>query len=142
MVTPTPGLVWTPREMEPPIEALAEKIDTPNLVSTIERYNRMTEAGTDEDFGRVIGLKGVTGEHFYAIGMRPAMYVSFGGIKSDESFRVVHEDGTPVKGLYAAGEVLGSLEAQEGRAYTSGLMQGMVTGKVAAETAVFNLLNK
>ena len=123
------------------IEELADAINAPNLVSTVERYNAMTGEGTDEDFGRAIGLLGVTGEHFYAIGIRPAMYVSFGGIKSDESFRVVREDGTPVKGLYAAGEVLGSLEAQEGRAYTSGLMQGMVTGKVAAGTAVFDLLN-
>jgi len=60
-------------------------------------------------------------------------------VKSDENFRVIRKDGTPIKGLYAAGEVLGSLEAQEGRAYTSGLLQGMVTGKIAADSAVSDM---
>ena len=73
------------------------------------------------------------------IGAWPAIYVSFGGVKSDENFRVIRKDGTPIKGLYAAGEVLGSLEAQEGRAYTSGLLQGMVTGKIAADSAVSDM---
>lgn len=122
------------------VEELAEKIGTPNLASTLKRYNAMSEAGTDEDFKRSAGLNGIRGEHFYAIGAFPAMYVSFGGVKTDEACHVVRKDGTAVKGLYAAGEVLGSWEAQEGRAYTSGLLQGMVTGKIAASTVIFETM--
>ena len=100
----------------------------------------MSKAGKDEDFGRSVNLRGITGEHFYAIGAWPAIYVSFGGVKADENFRVIRKDGTPIKGLYVAGEVLDSLEAQEGRAYTSGLLQGMVTGKLAADSAVSDMM--
>ena len=121
------------------VKELADKIAAPNLPATVERYNAMSKAGKDEDFGRSINLRGITGKHFYAIGAWPAIYVSFGGVKSDENFRVIRKDGTPIKGLYAAGEVLGSLEAQEGRAYTSGLLQGMVTGKIAADSAVSDM---
>lgn len=122
------------------IEELAAKINAPKLPATVERYNSMSKAGKDEDFGRSINLRGITGKHFYAIGAMPAIYVSFGGVKADENFRVIRRGGTPIKGLYAAGEILGSLEAQEGRAYTSGLLQGMVTGKIAAGSAVFDLM--
>ena len=75
------------------------------------------------------------------IGAWSAIYVSFGGVKSDENFRVIRKDGTPIKGLYAAGEVLGSLEAQEERAYTSGLLQGMVTGKIVADSSAVSDMN-
>ena len=123
------------------IKELSEKIKTPNLEQTIERYNLMTEKGIDEDFGRTVNLKGVSGEHYYAIGARPAIYVSFGGIKIDEGGHVLRKDGSIINGLFAAGEVTGSMEAQEGRAYTSGLAQAMVFGKIAAGNAVFELKN-
>ena len=95
----------------------------------------------DKDFGRSINLREITGENFYAIGVWPAIYVSFGGVKIDEDFHVVKKDGTTIKGLYAVGEILCSLEAQEGRAYTSGLLQGMVTGKLAGRTVLFEILS-
>jgi FAD binding domain-containing protein/putative NAD(P)-binding protein len=58
---------------------------------------------------------------------------TMGGLRADERARVLHEDGAPIEGLFAAGVDVGGI-ANGG--YASGLAQALVLGLVAAEAAL------
>jgi fumarate reductase flavoprotein subunit len=116
------------------IKELAEKMEMPQLVDTINRYNEMARAGVDQDFNRQYNLLPLVKPKYYAIPVEPMIYNSYGGLKIDTECRVLNEDGKPIKGLYAAGEVTGSVEVQEGLNYTSGIAQALVFGEIAAQT--------
>jgi succinate dehydrogenase/fumarate reductase flavoprotein subunit len=57
---------------------------------------------------------------------------TIGGLRIDERARVLHDDGTPVDGLWAAGVDAGGVATG---GYASGLAQALVLGLVAAEDA-------
>lgn len=118
------------------IEDLKNQIGTPDLAATVKNYNGMVDAGTDTEFGRVSNFEKIGGNNYYAIMATPHIYNSYGGLRTDDMCRVVKSDGTVIKGLYAAGEVTGSVERQEGRNYTSGLSQGLSFGTLSASTAI------
>ncbi|MGI6687337.1 MAG: flavocytochrome c [Christensenellales bacterium] len=118
------------------LEELADKIGVAKLTETVQNYNEMAKAGEDKDFQRMVNFKALETPKFYAIEVEPQIYNSYGGIKIDEMAHVVNKAGQPIPGLYAAGEVAGSPEVQEGLRYTSGLAQGLVFGEIAAETAI------
>lgn len=46
---------------------------------------------------------------FYAIEVEPVLHHTMGGIKINSKAEVVNKSGTPVPGLYAAGEVTGGV---------------------------------
>ena len=71
--------------------------------------------------------------------MIPAVFNSFGGIAIDLDTHVLREDGSIIGGLYAAGEVTGSVEVWEGYYYTTGIGQALVYGKIAANTAMADI---
>ncbi|MBQ7184398.1 MAG: FAD-dependent oxidoreductase [Clostridia bacterium] len=119
------------------IDELAEKIGTENLAATLAHYNEMAAAGSDADFGRTFNFSELTSSgNWYAIKVIPAVFNSFGGIAIDLDTHVLREDGSVIGGLYAAGEVTGSVEVWEGYYYTTGIGQALVYGKIAANTAV------
>jgi predicted oxidoreductase len=47
--------------------------------------------------------------------------ITFGGVAVDGELRVVREDGSPVPGLYAAGEALGAA-ATSGNGFCGGML--------------------
>ena len=59
---------------------------------------------------------------------------TFGGLKIDETGRVLDTEDTPIQGLYAAGELVGGL-FYHNYPGGSGLMAGAVFGKIAGEGA-------
>ncbi|KAK0114738.1 hypothetical protein ONS95_014223 [Cadophora gregata] len=95
------------------------KIDAQNLVSTVHRFNSMASTGKDEDFNRgnyiydrYFGdssfkpnpnLGTLVEAPFYAMQVWPGDLGTKGGLLTDEYGRVLREDGTPIPGLYAAG---------------------------------------
>lgn len=121
------------------LEDLAEKINTPHLVETVEHYNEMMAEGVDSDFGRETYLAKLTGPKFYAMSIEPCVYYSYGGLEIDEKAHVLDENGQAIPGLYACGEVCASSELKEGLNYTSGISQGYVFGRIAVETAADEL---
>lgn len=88
---------------------LAEAFNLPvsSFVETMNRYH----TGEDLEFGR----KGdemprpLTQAPFYAIEVEPVLHHTMGGIKINSKAEVVNKSGTPVPGLYAAGEVTGGV---------------------------------
>jgi fumarate reductase flavoprotein subunit len=81
-------------------------LDPQTLALTVERYNQ----------GRAVGSDALRREHmpaaiergpFYAIKHYSTAALTYGGVKTDDRLRVLNSAGEPVRGLYAAGEVLG-----------------------------------
>jgi succinate dehydrogenase/fumarate reductase flavoprotein subunit len=69
---------------------------------------------------------------FAAVRVVAAVTHTLGGLRVDESARVLREDGTPVDRLYAAGVDAGGIATG---GYASGLATALVLGLVAAESA-------
>jgi 3-oxosteroid 1-dehydrogenase len=111
---------------------LAGRIDVPAdaLQETVRRFNEFAARGRDEDFrrgdsayDRYYGdprnrpnpcLGPLAKPPFYAFAMAPGDLGTKGGLRTDERARVVRPDGTPVPGLYAAGNASASVM---GRSY-------------------------
>jgi|GEM_PF-2450701 len=74
-------------------------------------------------------------ETWYVMEGVAGIYGTYGGVAVDIDSRVINEDGDPVPGLYAAGEVIGSREYQTNGAYGGGLAPAFAVGYVAANTA-------
>lgn len=113
------------------IAGLAEAIGVPatQLQATIERFNKLAAAGVDEDFGRGAEAYDRTftgGESpLVPIDTPPYHAAAFGlsdlgtkgGLRTDTRARVLTADGTPVAGLYAAGN---TMAAVSGTTYPGG----------------------
>lgn len=105
------------------IEALAEKIKVPkdNLRDTLHAYNYSVHSKRDETFRRTYLEHKVAEPPFYALLVYASSLISFGGIKVNGKLQVVHESGTAIENLYAAGEILGA-GATSGNAFCSGML--------------------
>jgi 3-oxosteroid 1-dehydrogenase len=109
------------------IAGLAAKLGIPDdgLTATVERFNAMARFGLDEDFhrgesayDRYYGdprnrpnpcLATLSKPPFYAVRIVPGDLGTKGGLTTDERARVLREDGSPIPGLYAAGNTSASV---------------------------------
>lgn len=103
------------------IVSLAEKLglDAAALANTVERFNRMAVAGKDSDFhrgesafDRFAGdpavapnpcLAPLIQAPFYAMRLYPGDLGTKGGLLTNENAQVIRDDGSVIRGLYAAG---------------------------------------
>jgi 3-oxo-5alpha-steroid 4-dehydrogenase len=111
------------------------------LVATLKRYNEYAARGEDPDFHKQPEFvapqdKGPWGAFDLSLGH--AMYSGFtvGGLAVTVDGQVLHEDGSIVPGLYAAGACASNI-AQDGKGYASGtqLGEGSFFGRRAGEHA-------
>jgi len=126
------------------IEALAEKfgLEPTALAATVTQYNAAIGPGetdrTVRDGKAAAGIAPPKSNWATPIAKGPfigypltcAITFTFGGIRSDARARVVRRDGTPIAGLYAAGEVTG-LYYKEYPAGTS-VLRALTFGRIAA----------
>lgn len=101
------------------LEELAEKmgVDTETFKAQVERYNSFCAAGVDGEFGkRPEALKPVAEGPFYALFLCRFNEGAEGGLVNDDDLRVLRTDGTPIPGLYCAGDCCRGLlkESDEG----------------------------
>jgi len=90
------------------------------LQRTVQQYNLGVLTGHDF-FGRQHKPLPIIKQPFYAIRTQGYSSSSTVGLAVDKELRVIHEDGSPVPNLYAAGELLGSGQTM-GRAACGGMM--------------------
>lgn len=137
------------------IEELAQKmnVDTKNLIQTITKYNNAVQEGEYDP--SIKDEKGTTGltppktnwalklEHapFYAYPVTCGITFTFGAIHVNDKGEVLNENGNPISGLYAAGEMVGGL-FYHNYPGGSGLMSGSVFGKTAGESAAMKNRSK
>lgn len=126
------------------IPELARKagINPVGLAATVTRYNADCAAGHDSRFFKdPSALKPVSTPPFYAVRLRPMVVAVTGyGLAIDPDARVLQgADLTPVPGLYAAGEVCGSLLGAQYVGGGNAFGGAVVFGRIAGRTAVTDL---
>jgi fumarate reductase flavoprotein subunit len=89
------------------------------LVATVAAYNESQASGHDP-LGRQHMPMPIAKAPFYAIKLHSWKFMSFGGLAVDRELRVIREDGSPIRNLYAAGEMLGS-GVTMGRSHCGGM---------------------
>lgn len=105
-------------------------VSAERLTATVERFNLLARHGHDDDFGkgnsaydRYYGdpavrpnpcLAPLEQPPFHAVQVVPGDLGTCGGLRADEHARVLREDGSPIEGLYATGNVAANAM---GRAY-------------------------
>ncbi|EOL41692.1 flavocytochrome c [Enterococcus phoeniculicola] len=97
------------------IEELAGKIDMKpeTLKATLEKWNKAVKDQSDSEFKRETAMDyDLTEGPYYAIQIAPGIHHTMGGVKINTDTQVLKEDGSAIKGLYAAGEVTGGIHGQ------------------------------
>jgi succinate dehydrogenase/fumarate reductase flavoprotein subunit len=140
-------------------EELAAKIEVPaaNLRASAERFNELARSGHDDDFNRgdsaydnYYGDPTLANPNLYPLGKPP--YFAFpiilgdlgtsGGLRTDEFARVLRDDDSIVKGLYAVGNasaaVMGRSYAGAGATIGPAMTFGYVAAKHIASTPDLN----
>ena len=128
--------------------ATMETMNAPELVAEINRFNAAVDTGTPFDptvrDGR--GTRGLEVPKsnwanrldtppFEAYGVTCGITFTFGGLAVDAEARVLGDDGQPIPGLFAAGELVGGLyyfNYPGGTGLTSGAVFGRQAGTNAA----------
>jgi hypothetical protein len=104
------------------------------LLITIEEFNRTVAAGDGASLPvpRRRSPFALLEPPFRALGVRPGITFTLGGIDVDAGLRVVDRDGKAIPGLYAAGADAGGTYD---RGYMGGLVLGLVQGRMAGGSA-------
>ncbi len=118
------------------IKELAEKINVPaeKLEKTIEKYNKAFDDEEDADYGRPFDtMKPIKKGPFYALKIGPTMLNTQGGPRRNKFAQIVKPGGSPIQGLFSAGE-LGALWPDM---YNGGgnIGECCVFGRIAGENA-------
>ncbi|MEE8306042.1 MAG: FAD-binding protein, partial [Gammaproteobacteria bacterium] len=120
------------------IGQLASKIgiDSKRLTNTVVQYNGLVDRGVDEVFKRDNLGGSLSAGPYYAIPITGSGLISHGGVAVNHSLQVMGSHGKPLKGLYAAGETLGSAQMM-GNAVLSGMSVGpaITLGRLVARNA-------
>lgn len=120
--------------------AIKANLDPKALTTTIDAYNQGVSKGEDADFGRLT-LSANYGDRplinqppFFAYRSVAGVTSTYGGLKVDAKTRVADVFGSPIGGLFAAGEIMGGFH---GNSYVSGssLSKSVVFGRVAGRNA-------
>lgn len=104
------------------LEALAVACGMPpdRLAATVQEYNA-AQAGGHDRLGRQHLPLALGEPPFYAILHQGSSLLSWAGLAVDSELRVIRSDGSPIDGLYAAGEVLGKGQLS-GQCFAGGMM--------------------
>ena len=110
-----------------------------NLEQSITDYNRFVASGKDEQFDRPNMPRSLNHGPYYAIEVKPAVHHTMGGVVIDTKGEVKAGNGQVIKGLYAAGEVVGGVHGANrlgGNAISDIVTFGRIAGTDAAAYAV------
>lgn len=116
--------------------AAAAKIDADALQGSVARYNQnLAERQEDAEFFKSGGVPVAQGP-FYAAEVRPAIVCWTGtGLRVNADTQVISERESPIPGLYAAGETVGSLHGPRYIGGGGSFGPCIVFGKLAGEQA-------
>ena len=95
--------------------------------------------GEEDEFGRKNLPYIDTYSGIWVISCLPTFYLTTGGLAIDTAGRVLTEAGESIAGLYAAGDVCGSIEEKDGRPYAMGFDAAMNYGYLMAEAVIADI---
>ena len=127
------------------LEALAEHFKIPKdaLLAQVKKWNDMVKNGKDEEYDRALAVAvQLDKAPFYACRVWPKVHYCMGGVAINHEAQVLTATGTPIEGLWAAGEVTGGTHGASrlgGCAIADGLVFGRIAAKSAAKAKVHQL---
>jgi succinate dehydrogenase/fumarate reductase flavoprotein subunit len=111
---------------------LAKAISIPAdaLTDTVTKYNSYVDQKADPDFkkARIYLANKIETPPFHAVAVSLQVHDTMGGLPINAKAQVLDIYGKVIPGLYAAGEVAGSLDI-------IGMAKGVVMGRIAGESA-------
>lgn len=126
-------------------------IDAAGLAETVERFNHNAERGVDPDYGRgdsaynrALGdpnhkvhpcLGPIDEPPYYACEVVPGDIGTCGGLLTDEHAQVVDDQGHPIAGLYATGNITATVMGRHYLGPGASIANSMVFGYIAARHA-------
>ena len=116
------------------VEEAAEELGLPNLKATLDTHNAAALAGEADAWGRKNLPYIETREGVWLLKVDPTFYLTTGGLAIDTAGRMLKEDGSTIPGLYAAGDVAGSIEEKDGKKYGMGFDAALAYGYIVGET--------
>lgn len=119
------------------VAALAEStgLNADNLKQTVEKWNGFVEKHNDSEFGRATGMdRNIAKGPFFSIHIAPAVHYTMGGVGVNKETQVLKNDGITIKGLFAAGEVVGGLHGNN-RIGGNSIAEIVVFGRQAGQQA-------
>jgi fumarate reductase flavoprotein subunit len=125
------------------IEAVAKKagVDGAQLHKTVARYNGFVKAKKDDDFSRPVRFMNsqisLTGP-YYIVEQQPRFATTMGGLVTTKSLQVVDKNDKPIKGFFAAGELVGGAMGDDSPP-GGNMAWALTSGKLAAESAAASL---
>ncbi|MEQ9763988.1 FAD-dependent oxidoreductase [Streptococcus sp. ZJ151] len=105
-----------------------------SLRDTVARYNQFVKDGNDADFNRQTQFlqKEIGAGPYYLVEQKPRFATTMGGLVVNDSLSVINTDGQVIKGLYAAGEVVGGVMGTDSPSGANNAW-ALTSGKLAAE---------
>ncbi|MEH6462509.1 MAG: flavocytochrome c [Shewanella psychromarinicola] len=118
------------------LQELAEKFNIPlsELKSTVTRFNQQVKTGVDDDFNRQMDTAVELKAPFVVSRIWPKVHYCMGGLRTDIGGRVF--DGktlSPIKKMYAVGEVTGGIHGRARLSSTS-CLECIAMGIVVSKT--------
>lgn len=105
------------------------------LVTTMDTFNAGVVSGKDAFDKEAATLVAVNKGPFYAIKNYPRTMGTFGGVKIDENYRVVKEDGSIINNLYAGGEAANRYLYNQVYMTGSAVQYALTSGRLSGEHA-------
>eukprot|EP00761_Pharyngomonas_kirbyi_P007210 gb/GECH01007220.1/.p1 GENE.gb/GECH01007220.1/~~gb/GECH01007220.1/.p1 ORF type:complete len:546 (+),score=151.86 gb/GECH01007220.1/:1-1638(+) len=106
-----------------------------NVKETIREYSKAKSKGIDSYGKTVFPIEFTTDEPLYGMLITPCIHYTMGGLQFNENAQVLRDDGSPIPGLFAAGEVTGGLHG-ENRLAGNSLLECVVFGRIAGQNAL------
>ena len=116
------------------VEEASKACNLPNLQASIDANNTAALSGEPDAFGRKGCPYIETRTGIWMIQVDPTFYLTTAGLAIDLDCHVVDTDRNPIPGLYAAGDVCGSIEEKDAKQYGMGFDAALCYGFVMGET--------
>lgn len=109
-------------------------INAKNLEETMNNYNKYMEEGKDPEFGRTEAMVPMHKGPWFILEGVVSVHHTMGGVAIDENAHALDNNGKVIPGLYAAGEVTGSVHGNN-RVGTCAISDIVVFGRIAGKNA-------
>lgn len=123
------------------IEDLAKSmgVNPSNLETTLNSFNDGVNSGTDEFDKPESLLVSVEEGPFYGFKVKHRTMGTFGGVQTDDKFRVLREDGSVINNLYAGGECTNKALYNDVYMTGSSVQFALTSGRIAGADAANSL---
>ena len=111
-------------------------INAENLVATMDKYNEGIKNNNDE-FGRTTSMVTMEEGPWFILEGVVSVHHTMGGVEINENAEVLNTAGSVIEGLFAAGEVTGSIHGNN-RVGTCAIADITVFGRIAGKNVAAN----